>query len=260
MGLLAISVEKSPWWASDAIGLSLVFPGDARPSLRDLRAAAPRSADLDAVRFTLDSGGGPEPWVELLAMGLGFEVLGVLPEASAPPCEPQHWFGLDQGFGLARAEWMTLRPGTHLAGAENLLPVVRAMVGAGAHLAEALGARGVVWRPARTAIGVAQFGRLVTAWLAGGPFPALGLTALRRGPDGSMRSEGLHFFTGQEFVLHSPPDCDAGRAGRIAVRLINDLIQRGAITGAEDLDGPGGERLSAEPADDPRTLNVRWRS
>ena len=44
----------------------------------------------------------------------------------------------------------------------------------------------------------AYFMSAVRAWLVGGAFPALGLTALREEQDGALHSEGLALFTGYE--------------------------------------------------------------
>ena len=155
-------------------------------------------------------------------------------------------------------EAITLRPGAHLAGGGNLLPVVRSMVDVAAALVALPEVQAVVWHPARSGMAPAYFAQVVGKWLEGGPFPALGLTALAREVDGGLRSEGLAFFTGQELRIEPVRDESPAQAAKIAIRLINTLVTIPPVFAPCEFTGPGGERLNAEPSGNGRFIRI-WR-
>ena len=138
------------------------------------------------------------------------------------------------------------------------MPVVRVMTGLAAALLDLPEAQAVVWHPAGTAMAPEAFQQAIGAWLAGGAFPALGLTALVREADGVLRSEGLAFFTGQE--LRVEPTCGKtpSEAGKIAVRLVHRLVDSQPVLSRQIITGPNGERLIAEPREGGRVVRV-WR-
>ena len=196
-----------------------------------------------------------EGWVELLAQGLAFDLVGLAPAAPSPAPQPCHHYGTAALTGEAIA----LYPGAHLSGGEGLLPVVRTAAALGAALAGLDGVEAVVWHPARTATAPALFRAGVEGWLAGGAFPVLSLAALELGEDGAFRSEGLAFLLGQELRLESLADGDSAKAGKIAARLIHTMVEEGAVLTAAEFTGPGGERLRAQPTDNGRVLRV-WQN
>ncbi len=169
----------------------------------------------------------------------------------------RHRYGLPEG-GDGEYQAIGLYAGAHLGESANLLPVVRVMTGLAVALFALPQARAVVWHPAGTAIEAGQFKQAIDAWLAGGAFPALGLTALVREGDGAMRSEGLAFFTGQE--LRVEPTCGEtlGDLGKIAVRLVHRLVDSEPVQSRQNITGPNGERLLAEPREGGRVVRV-WR-
>jgi len=126
-------------------------------------------------------------------------------------------------------------------------------------LASLPGLRAIGWEPAGTVMTPDYFRRTMGAWLAGGPFPGLGLTALARGSDGAMRSNGLAFFTGVELELGAAPGEGPAETARLAVRLIHDLVQNGPYTSG-DREGPGGELLHCTVSADCTLLKVRRNS
>jgi len=194
----------------------------------------------------------------LLALGLTFDLAGLAPGQPGMFPEIRHRYGLTQDFGGA-LEAITLHPGQHLGEEANLLPVVRVMTGLAARLLELPQARAVVWHPAGAAIEPAQFSKAIEAWLSGGAFPALGLTGLVRDADGALRSDGLAFFTGQE--LRVEPTCGetSSEIGKIAIRLVHRLVDSEPVLSRQELTGPDGERLIAEPREGGRVVRV-WRS
>lgn len=160
---------------------------------------------------------------------------------------------------MPAGEWLALGTGQHLAGGENLLPVVRAMAGVVQALLALPGASAVAWGPARSVLSPEYFRRAVGAWLAGGAFPALGLTALVKDASGAMNSEGLSFFTGQELRIDPILASNPAAAGKIAIRLIHSLVSGWSVPSPTEIAGPSGEVLGVEPTGNGRILRV-WKT
>lgn len=244
-------------------GLTLFFapasgdaamPAPGRPDVRAIAAAA--AASGATVSFAISHEPQDHPyWVELLALGLTFDLRGLAPGIEAPVALPQH------AFGLARPEprqfeALVMRPGPHLSSASALMPVVRTMAALGCELAGMAGLAGIGWEPAGSVMAPDYFRSTVGAWLNGGPFPALGLTALSRSPQGAMRSIGLGFFLGHEIELAPRQGESAGEAARQAVRVIHDLVQNGSYPPGDHA-GPGGEILHCSFNTDLSLLHIR---
>jgi len=183
-------------------------------------------------------------WLELLALGLTFDLQGLAPGIPADAPLPAHAFALplESTRGL---EALTLRPGPHLAAGANLLPVIRAMAALGCELARLPGLVAVGWEPALTAMTPDYFRRVVNGWLKGGAFPGLGLSALVRGRDGSVQTDGLAFFLGHEILLEPAPGESPADTAKYALRVIHDLVENGPYA-AGPVAGPGGATLHCE--------------
>ena len=226
--------------------LSLVFAEGQRPdgaALRALTAARPRGRG--AVPFSISH--APDPglgWVELLADGLTFDCAGLAPTAAAPLPAGGALLGLER---QPEGEVITLSPGPHLADAMGMLPVVRTLAAIGAQLASLPGANAVIWNPARCWMPTGYFRKVIEGWLAGGPFPALGLTSLERKADGSIVSVGLALMTGQELRFLPDAKLVAADIARIAVRLIHALIESEPLTSTHTFLGPDKEKLVVSP-------------
>ena len=194
--------------------------------------------------------------LELVASGLTFELSGLHPAPPAPPPVVHHRFGADEGAGLTTLEAVALLPGDHIAGGQVLMPVVRTMLALACRMAELPGLSAIVWHPAHSLIGPGLFRRQVDGWLGGGAFPALGLTALIKGADGTVRSHGLAHFIGQELALDPSIDGGAAAAARVAVRLIHALVEDGPLQAPIDVEGPDGQPLHAAPENAGRLVHV----
>ena len=205
-----------------------------------------------------EGGRGETRWLELLANGLTFDLCGLAPGDPAARPAHGHSFGLRQGFDSEPLEAITLQPGPHLASGTTMPPVVRSLAWLAAMLASLPGARGVAWHPARCWSAPGQFRDTVLRWIEGGVFPVFGLAALAPAPDGGMVSEGLALFTGQELRLEPALVEDRAAAARIAVRLLNWLVEHGRLADQEALSGPDGERLKLAPSTNGRFVRV-WK-
>lgn len=200
-------------------GLSLLFATDQRPDLAALRDAL----QTCQLQVTIEREDVARGTAELIVSGLMFEVGGLAPGPVQTAQVPADAYGFGDTMPAAGQQAVTLMPGHHLSGGLSLAPVIRAMLALAAELAVSLPATAVLWHPAGTAIEPRAFSRSVLAWLAGGAFPAAGLTALSALADGSVVSRGLAHFVGQEMTLRGHGDePDLKLAGQVVDRIIQE--------------------------------------
>ncbi len=232
---------------------ALLFGEKGRPAVGRIAALA---AETDA--FSLVNAGQLEPGAaELLRDGLTFDLAGLAPAAALIPPEAVHRVALPADFTMANCEAVHFLVGPHLAGAENLSPVLRIAATILRQLTQLEGLEAIIWRPARIAVTPAWFAEAVGIWLAGGPFPALALTALERTEHG-LASEGLDFLIGQEFTLWAKDGAPGLEESRIAVRLTDWLFAHGRVDTPREVVLSGAGAVWLEP--DGRTkLNARLR-
>lgn len=260
------------------MGLFLLFPAGKRPTRRALQdfASAQRSVSLthdpadDAFLRLVQN----EPsdngkvkaaqhevadcvWVELLRDGLTFDLVGL---ARGEPAEfplIEHRFDLETVPNAFRFEAVRLVPGQHLSGGHRSMPVVKGLIAVARDLTHHFeDLQSVVWPASTSAIGRRFFESVATAWLEGGAFPALGLTAFRETVDGALQSVGLDFWIGQELRLEPPISNDKVAATRLGVRLINQLILVGTMKQAERVTAPDGSRLVMRPSSNGKFIRV----
>jgi hypothetical protein len=173
-------------------------------------------------------------WLELVAGGLAFDLMGLGEGASAPRAAASHDYGFPSGFVRAsligdETEALLLCPGPHLNGGRRMLPVLRILALIAARITPSLRPVAVEWTASRTIMPPEYLVRAVDRWLEGGAFPALGLTALSAEQDGGLRSEGLAMFCGQELRLEPELMQDQAMAARAAFRLIHEMAQGGPL-------------------------------
>ena len=197
-------------------------------------------------------------WLELIANGLTFDLVGLAPGSAAEAPSGGQAFGLPAQFEPALLEAITLRPGPHLAEGERMLPVVRSLAWLAARLADLPNTRAVAWHPARCWCSPRYFRDSVLRWIEGGVFPGLGLATLAPMPDGGMQSQGLALFTGQELRLEPELTVDRAAGAKIALRLMHWLVENGRVEAEERVPGPDGQILRLEPSTNRRFVRV-WR-
>lgn len=237
---------------------SFLLAAGSRPGADACRAllAAPPAAGGQAATISHQPP-ADEGWLELLASGLTFELSGLAPR-SAPALPPARFFyGLPHEATRFALEPFILSPGPHIAAGAHSLPVARVMAALAARFAGMHGIKAVCWHPAGTWMAPDYFVRVVSAWLAGGGFPALGLTALEREADGDIRSHGLAFFIGQELWLDRDLHENAAAAIKLAVRIIDRLVGHGRLTSPVTIEDLHALPLAMTPERGGTVLRVR---
>lgn len=197
------------------------------------------------------------PTLECMGRGLAFDIASSNAWDDADNPEVEHTFDVDTN-SLAVRSGLSIMPGPNIASAAHALPVVRA----GAALVRSVCGIGepsaVIWRPIGSAMGVRYFRDIAGSWLHGGPFPALGLTALRAAPDGGLHSQGLALFTGQELRL-VPAIAETGaEAYALGTRLIDRLVEGEPVRSPFALSGPDGRTIHLAPSPNHRFVIADW--
>ncbi len=237
---------------SSTVLLSVVFAAGDRPDGVRLAAAAKHSA-AHGFAVSLEGVGEHGNWAELLSSGLTFDCHGIAPGPAAAGPPFSKLLGLT---GAPIGEAISLQPGPHIAGGAALRPVVRALLALGCDLARMPGAIAVCWHPSGCAMDPAYFNRIASDWLAGGPFPALGLTAVSPSADGGLRTEGLSFFIGQELELAPVDSLRDEEQARLAIRLIDALVAIGPLMEPRAFAFEGQPAVRVSPIQGGQTLHA----
>lgn len=195
--------------------------------------------------------------LELLAGGLTFAMTGLAPGAPAPLPPARYFFGMIDSRDSFPFEAVSLAPVRRVKPGTATVPLVQTMTHAALLLAKASPVRALCWQPAASWMDSAYFIRAVEGWLAGGAFPALGLTPVARHNDGSVASEGLAFFIGRELQVEPHGSEHATDTVKVAVRAIDRLVREGKVAKPLGLRGPRGEHLEAELSPDGKSLVLR---
>lgn len=197
-------------------------------------------------------------WAELLQDGLTFDLGGLAPgPASAFPAA-LHRFDLPQLPTARDYDAVVLRRGPHLAGAANATPLMRSMLALACDLVRHFSElAAVIWSPAASATGRRFFESATSAWLEGGPFPALGLAAFAEASEGALESTGLAFWTGQELRIEPPLATDRVAATRLGIRVVNHLVLTGELVNDDRIIAPDGTRLLLRPSRNRAVVSVQ---
>lgn len=204
---------------------ALLYDQALLPAMADF---APGSAE--SATFAISHIAPPEEgWIEILRDGLTFDLHGLADGPVQKTPDIRAGVGIDPAARSGLAV-LTLSPGPHLAGAQRLLPVIRVAAEILMDISRIGSATAVVWLPANLIVRTDLFVKAVRPWLDGGPFPAPALVALHSDASGQVRSEGLNFFIGQEFLLQSKASENGASLARVAIRLIDWLVAHGPIS------------------------------
>ena len=232
--------------------LLLLFLRERTPDHDTLVSAIEDCEDISIGNVDREAG-----LIEVVRDGMIFELVGTCGpgEPAIPPID--HRFGYEGELLLHRKRALALRPGAHVEAGMRLLPVIRTMLGAAAAIVTQLGdVRALVWPPSASLIGPNFFVSSVEAWLGGGPFPALGLTAFASLENGAIVSRGLAFFIGQELLIDRSLASDRSSGVRLGIRLADRLIAQGPLSVSQNAAGPDGSSVRLSPSPDQHTVRV----
>lgn len=198
-------------------------------------------------------------WIELLRSGLTFDCSGFAPGPAAPFPDLAHRFDLAAMPAPSSHEAVVLRAGPHVAAGGNSMPLMRELLALGCDVVRQFDDLAAVgWGPSATAIGRRYFESVASAWLDGGPFPALGLTAFAQTPDGGLETTGLSFWIGRELRIEPSLAADRVAATRLGIRLVNHLVIIGGLETDDRIVAPDGSRLALRPSRSRAVIEV-WR-
>lgn len=240
----------------------VLYPSGSVPRLERLQAAFNAVGDdesrmpaLSCQRLVNPASGYPT--IECMVGGLGFDIAAIGVWNREEHAAIEHCFDVEPDTFFNRAG-LTIVPGPDIANMAHAMPVVRAGAMLVRRIIDFKSPLAIVWRPIGSAMEPGYFRRVVDAWLAGGPFPSLGMVGLRSAPDGGLHSHGLALFTGQELRL-DPAIAEAGSEGwALAARLIDRLVESDAVQSPLELSGEGGRTIRLAPSANGRFVVVEW--
>lgn len=238
-------------------GVSLYFKPAERPSVEVIAALIEASAGREIMARVTHRPPEEKGWVELLASGLTFDLSGLAPAKAAAQGDILQNHGFETVPRIEELEAIELAPGGHIAGGAGLVPVIRTLAGLAASLSLKLPVSAIGWQSAQTVMEPRYFAQIIVNWLAGGAFPALGLTALLRADDGSLLTRGLSRFVGKEMQLEGASGETPSETLKLAIRVADYLVRQGAFDQPREIDSPRG-RLLLEPSRKGRQIWV-WR-
>lgn len=263
------TISQSPC-AHDA-ELYLLFAKGKRPDRLAIKALADRLPYLAATHDPAhDDASSAEPavgagetgehhWLELLRDGLTFDLVGITPGPAVTFPQVSHRFDLPALPDAQDYEALALLAGPHIASGGNSMPLMRSLLALACDIVRQFDdLAAVVWRPAASAIGRRFFESATSAWLDGGPFPALGLTAFVPTADGALESVGLSFWIGQELRIEPALSADRVAATRLGIRLVNHLVLAGGLSQDDRIAAADGTRLALRPSRNRALISV-WR-
>lgn len=150
---------------------------------------------------------------------------------------------------------ISIELGSHLAGGEKVPAIVKALLSAAAGIGKIADAFAVMWLPGSTISGFEYFARVVAEYDADGVFPVLALVNFKKDDDGTIRSSGLDWLSGQELCV-APAAVSETEIMRRVMRVAHDMATNGPVTSDTDLDGID-ENETVELRPDGPVLGVR---
>ena len=178
--------------------------------------------------------------LECVTSGLSFDLEPIAPSGSARHIE--HGFGVDVD-DLPVRSGLSILASPHIGSVADTLPVIRTGASLAADVSRIGDPLAVVWTPIQSAMEPRYFRQAIASWLDGGSFPALGLTAFRKAPDGGLHSRGLSLFTGQEVRLAPEIAARGANALKIGARVIDRLVEAEPVERETVIALETGERI-----------------
>jgi hypothetical protein len=161
-----------------------------------------------------------------------FEGISLLLTVSAYCDEGLNCRKIFTNFGLSRAKSIiALSLSQHVSGGQRVPPVARALLAAGAQIAQSLRAKAIFWSPADLLSDVDYFAEVVESYVNGGAFPVLPTVDFSFDEQRHLlATSGLRWFCGQElYIVGDRKRVDQLELMKRAVRLVHDIAVNGPI-------------------------------
>lgn len=169
---------------------------------------------------------------------------------------PSNFFGLEREM-IKSASVVTVTPVSSGVNDAGPVETVRAVATVLLRLCAIDGCVAVGWSPAESAMARDYFRSVVGKWLEGGPFPALGLIALKAHGNGGLISVGLAAICGQELVVAPGSGLPTVEAARVAVRVIDDVVSNGPVNVASTVEIDGFGLFEIGPDENRKNIYLR---
>lgn len=239
--------------------LLILFARDARPTVRQVQEMCAASdfvdvggPDLHDYPHPVDI--APPNGVGLQRSGLTFDFVGLAPGPAVPVPDLPHIAQLPDDMGFLGAHATSLRLGPHIEAGRRSQAILREWFALAADILAELGGQGICWVPAEGVYSLHALSTNLAGWDALGDTPVQMLGKFRRTLDGAVQSQGLSFFTGQEFRIEPSMvrDDDDG----LARLIFSHLFYAGTLLETAQLVAPDGHALRLKPSENGRYVRV----
>ena len=209
------------------VAASFLFTDGQRPAADAIRSLSHLPAGLFG--FSVSAlPEEPDHWLELLSLGLTFDLEGLAPGEAVLPPQCERLLGLADDFDPSIYGAIRLQPASHIRAGRALLPIVRVMIGIAAELTRLDNVKAVIWEPSACAIRPQSFSSLGKSWLKGSAFPVGGLIVIETIDGNRVRSKGLRWFAGHEVEIASSKAGDLPVLSRLLGKVIERITEQGA--------------------------------
>lgn len=206
---------------------------------------------------TVSVQGRSTEWLELLANGMTFDLAGLGPGQAIALPDVDAVFDLEAAPTSILSSGVSLSPGSHLSGGKRTLPVLRGLLAVACEIVSAIPeVQALVWGPAKSVMSAKYFESIASAWLEGGPFPALGMVSYQATSDGALHSVGLSFWLNKELRIEPELANDRVSATRLSTRIVNHLISAGDLEEQTIFTAPDGQTLLLSLSSDQKLIRV----
>ncbi|MXO64857.1 hypothetical protein GRI91_03710 [Altererythrobacter endophyticus] len=170
--------------------------------------------------------------LEIISAGLSFIVRGLVPLDAATMSIYEKVIGFDDKASLdvATLNTLVIEPGPLIRSSIALPPIVRALASLTAELSALQNTRAILWNSSGNLIEPGLFRKQVTQWNTDHIFPVAALSRLYKDQYGSLCTQGLSVYIGQELEIEQATLIRlSDRQSLMIIRLVEWLIANGPV-------------------------------
>lgn len=239
--------------------LLILFARDNRPTVRQVQKYCSEGdfvdvggPDLHDYPHKVDI--APPNGVGLQRSGLTFDFVGLAPGPAVPVPDLPHMDRLPDDIGFFGAHATSLRLGPHIEAGRRSQSILREWFSLAETILSSFGGIGVCWVPAEGVYSGVALASNLKVWAERGEMPVHLFARFRRTLDGAVQSQGLSFFTGQEFRIE--PSLAGDDNDGLARLIFSHLFYTGALLETAQLVAPDGHALRLKPTENGRYIRV----